>query len=430
MNSWAIEQRKLGDVKPLLKYLSVKSWILSHKESARKNALYRFAAFVRWRRKNNYSIDPDEWIEECLNGNNMTLVKHLKVLKEWVEGPDIAGCKDITLVKYYRNVRSFYSYNLVSLPKSKLNARKKENEIPVNVTAIQFLEMMKKVLNSKVSLMVKSLMLVMLQGGMDDSTFAKVFNFVGFPQLVKHFGTEDWTKWDENNVPVRIDLMRPKTDYYYYTFLGHDAIMLLKDWLNYRTSRYGRVRIKPNENPSRLAISEPIFVNTQRRALKSEYVSVTYNRAGKVAGVNVVPEGKLPRYKGSTRRYPFHAHEVRDTLVTLGRPCGVDREIVNFFIGHDIDAQKYDKSPWDDPEHFKEQYKKLSKYLNVLTGKEALLKEGYERKLEGEIRKRDTALQVMQERMAALEKDAQEFRELMQVLKRSPSGKVEIEVQD
>jgi len=46
----------------------------------------------------------------------------------------------------------------------------------------------------------------------------------------------------------------------------------------------------------------------------------------------------------------------------------VDIAIANFFIGHSIDRYKYDKSPWDDPAHFEEQYKKLSRALNIVTG--------------------------------------------------------------
>ena len=100
----------------------------------------------------------------------------------------------------------------------------------------------------------------------------------------------------------------------------------------------------------------------------------------------------MERYKGSKRRYPFHSHEVRDTLVTLGRRAGVDMAIVNFFVGHDIDHYGYDKSPFDDPEHFRSQYAKLSPHLNIISGKEVALKEQYDRSLAEQLAARDKEL--------------------------------------
>ncbi|MBI2126502.1 MAG: hypothetical protein HYU02_04205 [Thaumarchaeota archaeon] len=166
-SSWVIEKRRLQDVQPLMNYSSVKSWIMDHKESARKNALYRFATFVRWRGKMGYSTNPEDWIQECSSGNNMTLVKHLRILKEWVESEDIAGCKDVTRLKYYHNARSFYAFNLITLPQSKLNTRgKKENEIPPTVAATAFLLMISKALSSKISLLWKTVIMIQTQGGM------------------------------------------------------------------------------------------------------------------------------------------------------------------------------------------------------------------------------------------------------------------------
>jgi hypothetical protein len=47
---------------------------------------------------------------------------------------------------------------------------------------------------------------------MDASTLAKSFNFLAFPQLVRHFGTEDWSRWNEGEVPVRIALIRAQDE--------------------------------------------------------------------------------------------------------------------------------------------------------------------------------------------------------------------------
>lgn len=49
---------------------------------------------------------------------------------------------------------------------------------------------------------------------MDDSALTKMFSYVGFPQLVKHVGSEDWMKWklNEETLLVKINLIRPKKD--------------------------------------------------------------------------------------------------------------------------------------------------------------------------------------------------------------------------
>jgi len=46
-SSWAVEQRKLEDIQPLLDHPKERSSIFNYKLSARKNALYRFATLVR-----------------------------------------------------------------------------------------------------------------------------------------------------------------------------------------------------------------------------------------------------------------------------------------------------------------------------------------------------------------------------------------------
>ncbi|HVB95551.1 MAG TPA: hypothetical protein VND41_02985, partial [Nitrososphaerales archaeon] len=52
-----------------------------------KPEFYIFEAYLRWRSGRGLPNDPDQWIDECLQGNNLTLVKHLRVLLEWAEGP-------------------------------------------------------------------------------------------------------------------------------------------------------------------------------------------------------------------------------------------------------------------------------------------------------------------------------------------------------
>jgi hypothetical protein len=150
--------------------------------------------------------------------------------------------------------------------------------------------------------------------------------------------------------------------------------------------------------PSPRAASQPLLSTL----LASDYVTHIFYYYGVRSGVNIVPQERVARGKGASRRYPFHSHEGRDTLVTLGRRAGVDLAVVNFFVGHSIDRYGYDKSPWDDPEHFAEQYSKLSRYLNVVSGREELLKEQYDKTLQEQLKARDKEIEDIKHQQAVI----------------------------
>lgn len=106
-----------------------------------------------------------------------------------------------------------------------------------------------------------------------------------------------------------------------------------------------------------------------------------FNLSGKRAGVNVKNGVEKLPYKGARIRYPFHAHECRDTMITLARG-NVDVAVPKFLTGHSIDALRYDKSPRDNPEHFREEYLKIARpYLNPISGKVLEVRESLEREL-------------------------------------------------
>jgi hypothetical protein len=129
--------------------------------------------------------------------------------------------------------------------------------------------------------------------------------------------------------------------------------------------------------------------------------------------VNVVPAEKEPRGKGGRRRYPFHAHEVRDTLKTLARRARADVTVADFCIGHSIDANEYDKSPWDQDTYFREEYCKIAVFLNLLTGAEVRIKAEYERKLETKLIERDKDVADMRKTMEGVLQEMAEMKREM-----------------
>ncbi len=137
---------------------------------------------------------------------------------------------------------------MISLPRAKLKVTTTnwENHIGGNTTmartvqvkaertVFDFLEMIKRALDFA-SIRDRAIILATLQGGMDDSTLAEAFNYLAYPQLAKHFGSEDWNEWDvSTKCPARVILVRPKSTFRHYTFQDVDAIQTKKEWLDIR----------------------------------------------------------------------------------------------------------------------------------------------------------------------------------------------------
>lgn len=420
----------------LLNKASVKRWLRGVAPDNRikeANVLHRFLLF---RRRKGLESDPDVLIEQMDKGSNQTRREHLQVLLDWVEGEredEFKWCAPRTIRGYYRSVRGFYAHNLVDLPRHVPNLPDQNGDGEVRVsqetTANEYLKMVRQVIDSgKLSVRDRSVVLTKVQGLFDNKTLCRVFNYVAFPQLVKHFGTDDFRLWDEKKVPVRVDVVRTKTGYHHYTFLDRDAIVALKEWLAVREGQAGKIKVYPSRDQKALPHSDPIYVtksDLEAKPLRSVYVSTLFNRFGRRAGVNPpTPRDGLPPEKGGKRRYPFHAHEVRDTGITIARSIGVPREVVEFFAGHNIDRMGYDKSPKNDPEHFRQQYAKLARFLNVVSGEREQIEADYQKRLEERLREKDAenkesldrAMKSMVEMKQDFERQQEQVREMARKL--------------
>lgn len=367
-----------ADIKELAEKETIKRWLNSMAPGpTAKISIYALARYLRWRRAKGLESDPDKLIQECLDGNNRTLVRHLQEALEYVsQYPGKRG----TVEKQYELIRSFYAHNFVSLPMQRLSIKAGTNGITKEVTATDYLEYVKAVLEmGKLGVRDRAIILTMLQSGMDASTLAESFNFYAYPQIAEQLGP-DPAKWDLSRCPVRIVLVRPKREYRYYTFLDIDAVEAIRD---YFLRKRGIPKVLP-ALPGEMPRSEPIFLNKHGEPITAFYVSIMFRRAGKKAGVNKADQAFKPGpYKGASLRYPFHSHEVRDTFITIAKRAGADLTAANFFVGHSIDKYGYDKSPWDDPEYYRNEYIKIARpWLNPLTGqalkaREEALKEAY-----------------------------------------------------
>jgi hypothetical protein len=401
----APETRRYDDLEHWLSFSTVKTWLQSLNPQGQKRRLYDFARYLRWRKAQGLVCDPDEMIKLCDEGTVRTLKRQALELKGWLESEEFAGRKKSSRERYNVNARAFYRAFMIDLPRFKISVPRSEGlaggiSLEQEVTGLKFLEMVKKVLaNGKLSVRDRSITLTIVQTFTDDSTLAKIHNYYLYPQLVKFFGTEGRARWDLSKCPAGpIYFTRPKVveaGHEYdpkrlpFTFMHVDAVEALRDWLDERREWTGReISIHKPAGPRNLATSDPLYIMKDGlRPMPARHPTNVFLGSGKRAKVNIAPKERPGRYRGSAIRYPYHSHELRDVGITLARSFNVDPVAVQLFAGHEIDRLKYEKSPWDNPEFYRTEYDKLGPVLNVISGREQLLKIEYEKGLQERVDK-------------------------------------------
>ena len=108
---------------------------------------------------------------------------------------------------------------------------------PPEMSLFDFYKMMTV---GNMGVMLKAMMMIKFQAGLDASTLADRFNFEAYGQIVKHFGIDDYEAWDLGRCPVPIRLVRVKTGMAYTTFIDRDAVAHLQDYLRWREFQGGQ----------------------------------------------------------------------------------------------------------------------------------------------------------------------------------------------
>ena len=202
--------------------------------------------------------------------------------------------------------------------------------------------------------MLKAVMMIKFQAGLDASTFADRFNFEAYPQIVKHFGIEDYEAWDLGRCPVPIRLVRVKTGMEYTTFIDRDAVSHLQDYLRWREFGEGR-----KHDPS-----EPLFVTRRGTPVSPNWISSKFSKAAINAGI---------QKEVSYRVYKIHSHEVRDLLKSTLLVSGCAQHAADHVLGH-APRDSYEKQAILYPEALRSEYAKASGRLNIFTNIERHLK--------------------------------------------------------
>ena len=222
---------------------------------------------------------------------------------------------------------------------------------PPGMSLFDFYKMMTV---GSMDVMLKAMMMIKFQAGLDSSTFADRFNFEAYPQIVRHFGIEDYEAWDFGRCPVPIRLVRVKTGMEYTTFIDRDAASNLQDYLRWREFREGQ----------KYDSSGPLFVTRRGTPVGPNWISNKFSKAAIDAGI---------QKRSSHRVYKIHSHEVRDLLKSTLLVSGCAQYAADHVLGH-APRDSYEKQATLYPEKLRSEYAKASGRLNIFSSIEKHLR--------------------------------------------------------
>lgn len=254
-----------------------------------------------------------------------------------------------TLQKYYSTVNSFFAHNRTALPPDP-SFKITHGMMPVvGKLRVEHIVRVIEVSNP----MYRAFWLCVVQGfmGLHEAIY---WSNNGYGKLIEDLEAE--------RCPIRIDFPggRKSNPEQFYTFIGDDAIRALRDYLELCPSEGEAIFLTRYKTPMSTSTARRYWINTLQR-------------------IGIIDPITIEEQQQETIRYGYNAHEIRDVMRSRWRLSGVDKEVAEFFMGHNLDRYNYDKSPKHYPEWFKDQYKKALPWLNLLSQDPDLVpKEEYE----------------------------------------------------
>lgn len=360
-------------------------------EETKEKFLPLFQKYFAWVKTKGFYKTPDDMIKHRQEQENTLkeAFKHIQPIEDYLKTSNLSQ-GDIRST--YIAIRSFYKHNQAELPKWVIKIRKDGDlRISTPQEPITLEEMRQLLINAPIR--EQAIFLISLQAGLDRSTFAKAFNIYAWEQISKQLGA-DYENWDMTKAPIRINLIRIKTQEPYYSFISIDALKSLQSWLKVRQTLTNKT----------IQAREPIFITKQRTQIRKEQLSIMFNNLAIRAGLEVKKYGKA-----SEVRYRFHEHELRDCFKSACTANGVNHVISEFFIGHSIDRLGYDKSPNVYPEVYKQEYKKVEQYLNVISKPQAQVD-----RLEKKLEEKEKQIAEQAKKMDKLQQDFEKFMDYQQ----------------
>jgi len=314
----------------------VEFWLKRLSPISAKTYSSHFNLFLTWlRQQKGYErIDPKALVERQKTATDKYAI--LDLMQSWVEGLNrTTSGKRIA----YETVKSFFLHNRVELPKDKFAIKSDKPSAPskLGVKDVVHLAMVANVRD-------RSIILVKWQSLQDTARLM---------YISKNCGQQIVSQIKDGKCPVRIDIPKRKQNRKpYYVFIGKDAIDALVEY-------FEKERGWPKKG-------EPIWLNTQGGPLAISAVNSVWLSLCRRAGL--IPKQRA--HESKDMRYGYGAHETRDRAKTLlhleGLKDGLDKDCVEFWMGHEVDKLGYDRF-FEDENYMREKYQIAEKYLNILS---------------------------------------------------------------
>jgi len=285
--------------------------------------------------------------------NRTTVVK---MIKKYLMNTELHKNNKSTYMKTIKSsILSYFEKNdqsiSVSFDPKILYASSDEAEEQQEMSLVDFMKIMTL---GKPDVTEKAVFVAKFHRGLDASTLVDRFNFEVWPQLVKWFGSDDHNFWDLKKCPVITEHMRIKTSFRHPGGLDVDAIDTIPDYLNYREKKTGQIMMS----------GKPLFINKHNNPITLGWVFKHFFKLAKQSGVLK----KLPELNA----YNVDSHEARDLLKSTMIACGVAQWATDVAIGHKPDS--YEKVQKLFPTKFRSEYAKCSKFINIFSKIESLVK--------------------------------------------------------
>lgn len=292
--------------------------------------------YVRENFENFRDFDPDQFIE--FQRKNPMSYEILDTIQAWTR--EISHLRRNTIKRYYNAITSYFAHNRVPLPPDPMFSVK--NGEPSVVGELELSEIRRVIEASNP--MYRAFWTCVVQGLMG----------IGEAVYWSDHGLENLrAQLEAGTFPIRVDLPegRKHNEKPFYTFIGRDAVKELETYMKVRPNVDGPIFITRFKSPITVDTARHHWNNTMRR-------------------LAIIPTVETSSHEErASLRHGKNVHEIRDSMRSRVRLSGADIAVFEWFMGHAtaLDKYNYDKSPWINPEWFREQYLKAEPWLNLLT---------------------------------------------------------------
>jgi len=357
----------------------VKRWLNRLEPTTRYNYTRFFYSFYQWLQQNG-----DEYIglspKQLLDAQDKTLgrerFRQLDLIQQWILN---ANGRLGTKQHMYSAVRSFYMHNRVPLPKD-VTFKIKGDKPPI-LTELTVDELRKIILSSNDTY--QAIYLCMFQASMGCNEFL-------------HFNTQGWKtikpQLEEGKQRLKVTFpgrKHAKNKLGYYSFIGKDGVNALKNYLE--------------NTRGHIATGEPIFLDKRGKPVSRAALERYFIRHAAELGLIKQWTPQCPKCGSDTRytrpwkahgktqpviyvcnqcrketpaseidipkdiRYKLHPHEMRDLFRSEWDLSQAKSVCAEFFMGHDIDPNNYNKIMKLHPDWAERQYSLAEPYFNIMS---------------------------------------------------------------